>query len=78
VRLEVFPLPKKFTGIALVVIIAHQIMVLVEGIIEGVESEWEFGLYILIGHPCPLVFAQTLIESLEESADLVFIPTSTR
>ena len=53
-------------------------MVLVEGIVEGVESEWESSLCILIGHPCLLVFGQTLVESLEELANLVFIPTSTR
>jgi len=53
----------------------HQIMILVEGIVEGVESEWESGFCILIRHPCPLVFGQTLIESLEESDDLVFITT---
>jgi hypothetical protein len=53
-------------------------MVFVESVVEGMKSEWESGLCIFIGHPCPLVFGQTLIESLEESADLVFIPTSTR
>jgi hypothetical protein len=42
------------------------------------ESEWESGFCILIRHPCPLVFGQALIESLEKSADLVFIATGTR
>ena len=53
-------------------------MDLIESIIKGVESEWESSFWILIGHPCPLVFSQTLIKSLKESADLVFIATSTR
>ena len=56
----------------------HQIKVLVEGIIKGVESKRESGFRILVRHPCPLVFGQTLIESPEESADLIFIATGTR
>ena len=42
------------------------------------ESEWESGFCILIGHPCPLIFGQAIIESLEESADLAFITTGAR
>jgi len=53
-------------------------MVLIKGIIKRVESERESGFWIPIRHPCPLIFGKTLVESLEESADLVFIATSTR
>ena len=53
-------------------------MVFVESIVKRVESEWESGLHVLIGHPCPLAFGQALIESLKELADLVFVATGAR
>ena len=56
----------------------HQIMVLVESVIKRVKSERESSFWIFIRHPYPLIFGKTLIKSLEESANLVFIDTSTK
>ena len=53
-------------------------MVLVESIIEGMKSQGKSGVWILIRHPCPLFFGQTLIKSLKESADLIFIASGAR
>jgi len=45
---------------------------------KRVKSKQESGFWILVRHPCPLIFGKALIESLEELADVVFIATSTR
>jgi len=54
----------------------HQVVILVESIVEWMEGKREFGFWIFIRHPCPLIFGETIIQSVEESTDLVFITTS--
>jgi hypothetical protein len=43
-----------------------------------VEGERKPGFWIFIRHPCALIFGEAIIQSLNESADLVFITTGTR
>jgi len=37
------------------------------------EGEWEPGFFIFVRHPSPMILGKTVVESLEESADLVLI-----
>jgi tryptophan synthase alpha subunit len=46
---------------------------LVQLVIDKVEEKEELVLFIDIGYPSPMISRKTIIEVLEESADLVFI-----
>jgi hypothetical protein len=53
-------------------------IILVQGIIGKVEKERESGFFINVGHPGPMIMRKTVVEALEESADLVFIGLCSR
>ena len=53
-------------------------MVLVESIVTGMKSQGKSGVWIFIRHPCSLFSGQALVQSLKESANLVFVTTSAR
>jgi tryptophan synthase alpha subunit len=46
---------------------------LVQLVIGKVEEKGELVLFIDIGYPSPMITRKTIIEVLEESADLIFI-----
>ena len=51
----------------------HQIIVLVQCLITKVEQERESGFLVNVGHLGPMLMAKSIVERLEESANLVLI-----
>jgi hypothetical protein len=51
----------------------HELIILIQLIIGKVEEKEELIFFIDIGYPIPMVTRKTIIEVLEESADLIFI-----
>ena len=51
----------------------HKIIILVQSLIGKIEKEGKFGLFINVGHLGPMLMRETVVEGLEESADLVFV-----
>ena len=51
----------------------HHFVVLVKSVVERVENQGEHTVWIIVGQPCSHISGQTLIQSLEESTDLIWI-----
>jgi len=51
----------------------QKFIVLVQSVIGKIKKEREFGFFIDVGHPGPMITGETIVKALEESADLVFV-----